>query len=65
MNEVMADESPDRVRTQSDFGGSSIGSSFFGWLVATALSVLLAALVVALSPLVGVHLVRSDLACGG
>lgn len=49
-------------RTESDFGGSSIGSSFFGWLVATALSVLLAALVVAVSSLAGVHLVRSDLA---
>jgi hypothetical protein len=58
----MPREAPDPLRTPSDFGGSSIGSSFFGWLVATALSVLLAALAVALSSLAGVHLVRSDLA---
>ena len=61
MNEAMTSELQD-ARSHPEFGGSSIGSSFFGWLVATALSVLLAALVVALSSLFGVQLVRSDLA---
>lgn len=61
----MARDLPERRRTNSDFGGSSIGSSFFGWLVATALSVLLAALVVAVSSVAGLQIVRSDLAAAG
>jgi hypothetical protein len=53
------------VPRKHDFGGSSLGSSFFGWLVATGMSVVLAALAIAVSTALGLGLVRTDLTAAG
>jgi hypothetical protein len=48
-----------------DLGGFKLGSAFFGWLVATGLSALLAALGVAMASLIGAGWSRGDLSSVG
>jgi hypothetical protein len=49
----------------SELGGFSWGSAFFGWLVATGLSVLLIALAIAIASVAGTRLARDDLGAIG
>jgi hypothetical protein len=51
--------------TAGDLGGFKLGSAFFGWLIATGMSALLAALAIAIASLAGAGITRADLSAVG